>query len=127
MKKIRLKKISLFLCVNIFILTFSTAIAAEGSEAIENLETGTGVYATLYNLVGIMVWVGIMLCIAKLMHIGIKFITQPAGGRSNAKESLLPWFVGILVLATFWSLGPWLIDAIAPESSSSEGTGIFDI
>lgn len=119
------KKSTTFFTILVFCINTSIVFASQSEEAIKQLENPSGVYKTLVDIMSIMAGVGVVICVAKLMHIGIKFITQPAGGRSNAKESLLPWFIGAMVLATFASLGPWLISNI--EGTEDTNSSIFDI
>lgn len=49
------------------------------------------------------------ICVAKIAHIGILFMTSSAVDKSNAKASLLPWIVGTIVCFGASWIGPWII------------------
>ena len=55
---------------------------------------------------------GIALAISalKLMQIGYMFLLQPATKKSDAKESIIPWLIGVFVCGSWLSLGQWVID-----------------
>lgn len=122
MKNIKKRLSSLFVFVWCCSLR-SIVYAKQIEDVIQDLKSGQGVYGVLYRIIQILLWLGVVVAIAKMMHIGYKYLTQPAGGRSQAKESIAPWFVGAIILALFGSIGPWIIYYIEPDSS----TGIFDI
>jgi len=122
--KQKIEKVLYFGIISVFTVS-TTAIASQTDDAVSNLNGGVGVYGTLIEIMSIMAWVGVAIAILKMMQIGIKYMTQPANGRGQAKDSLIPWFVGAFVLATFGTLAPWLIGMIEP-SGSSDG-GIFNI
>lgn len=117
------KKFITFLYIFTLMLAKISYAAEQLSEAQGNLKDGNGVYATLREIIGILLLIGVGISIIKMMHIGIKYLTQPAGGRSNAKESIIPWFVGAVVLALFWQISNWVIGELEPTNSGS----IFDI
>jgi hypothetical protein len=113
---------------SIFIMLVVTFIGptcyADAEEAMSQLVSGTGAYETIREIVNLLFFVGMGICVIKLMHIGVKFITN-AAGKGNAKEALLPWFIGAVLLALFWPISTWIISSLEPASSGT--TNIFDI
>ncbi len=54
--------------------------------------------------------IALAISILKLMQIGYMFMIQPATKKSNAKESLIPWLVGVFICSFWLTLGQWFID-----------------
>ncbi len=117
-------KVKSLLAMAFCYLMSGVSFASQADQAIEELENGDGPYETMRTIIGILFMVGILVSIGKMMHIGIKYITTSAGGRGSAKEALLPWFIGAVCLALFWSLSTWLLTHLEIGPS---GGGIFDI
>ena len=87
------------------------------NQAVNDLNSGTGPYAVLKTVMGIMAWSGFMIAIFKVIQIGIMFMTGTAGKRSGAKDSIAPWLVGAIICATFGVVGPWIISILAQGDS----------
>ena len=110
----KFKKItSLFALTVVFLTCFiflgSVSLASQTEQAVSELNSGTGAYATLQQIMGIMAWAGFAIAIFKMIQIGIMYMSGIASKRSSASASLLPWFIGCVVCALFGTLGPWII------------------
>lgn len=70
---------------------------------------------TIGEIVSILFWIACVVCVGKLIHIGILFILTGADGKSKAKGAILPWIVGVAICATFATLGPAIIDLFYTE------------
>ena len=105
MKKTNLKK---FLH-NLMTLTMVCALI---------LSTFTSTYATgdstvdgiLKEVVTVLLTVAGFLCVCKIIHIGISYMTSSAADKSTAKQALLPWLVGTIVCFGAAIIGGAIID-----------------
>ncbi len=95
--------------------------SAQLEEAVTSLNSGTGPYETLRDIMNIMAWFGFAIAIFKVIQIGISFLTGTASKRSGAKDSILPWLIGAIICATFGIVGPYVIGLFA----ESAGNDIF--
>lgn len=116
----------------IFITTFalmstmSCTFASGGNivgGVVGELNAGNGVYGTIGQIMGILAALGCGIAMIKILQIGMLFMIGAGGGKSKAKESLLPWIIGAGICILFGTLGPWLIEIIMGGSSG----GVFDI
>lgn len=88
MRKRRL--LSLLFNFYIVFTTFSLVFATEVAVPKEVKET-------LENITKILLLIGSAVCIAKVIQIGIMFLTASAAEKSHAKEAILPWIIGTIV------------------------------
>ena len=51
-------------------------------------------------------------CVAKIIHIGILYVTSSAADKSNAKMALLPWIVGTFLCFGAATIGPAIINIL---------------
>lgn len=81
----------------------------------------TGVFAGVDNgvvdeilteVVQILLTVAGCVCLGKLIHIGIIFLTAGAAEKSNAKMALVPWIVGTVVCFGASWIGGTIINII---------------
>ena len=61
------------------------------------------ILATLFGLAG-------AICVGKIIHIGILYMTSSAADKSNAKTALLPWIIGTIVCFGASWIGPLIIN-----------------
>ncbi len=123
MKKNCNKFILCFVCICLCVFVFSTSFASQTSSAVQAINSGTGTYARIREIMQILFWLGAALTLFKAMHIGVKFISSPAQ-KGDAKEAIIPWAVGAVLLATAGVVAPWIIDIIEPNGGS---TDIFNL
>ena len=108
----------------LFLMTANLALASgDVNQAVDNLNNGDGVYATIREIMGILAWIGFAIAIAKLLQIGMMFMIGSGSGKNNAKTALIPWVVGALVCILFGTVGPWIIGLIMGDGAG----GVFDI
>ena len=112
-KKTLNKLLNLF---TVFIITshLSTITMASG--------TG-GVDAVISEVTSVLAALGFLIAIGKIMQIGIMFMLGAGKNKSDAKSSLIPWFVGAFVCALYATIGPAIIGMIMGGGSG----GVFDI
>lgn len=89
-------------------LIFAPVALADGMDFGDPETPGT-LANTIGQIVGILGWIAVAVCVFKVIQIGILFVTS-AGGKSKAKEAILPWLIGVFICATFATLGPLIID-----------------
>lgn len=86
-------------------LCFQSIVYATGGGDV-NLDAIT---APLTDIVGVLLLVAAGVCIAKVIHIGILFVTSSAVEKSNAKMAVLPWLIGTFLCFGAAVIGPWII------------------
>ena len=64
----------------------------------------------LTNILTILLGLGGAICVAKLLHIGILYMTSSAVDKSNAKAAVFPWIVGTIVCFGAGWIGPMIIN-----------------
>lgn len=106
--KVKLDKFITSFAANMLI--FAPVALADGMD-FGDPQTPGSLASTIREIVGILGWVAVVVCLFKVIQIGILFVTS-AGGKSKAKEAILPWLVGVFICATFATLGPFIIDLI---------------
>ena len=52
---------------------------------------------TLVEITRILLLIGSAVCIGKVIHIGILYLTATAVEKSHAKEALFPWLLGTII------------------------------
>lgn len=52
---------------------------------------------TLVNVTKILLLIGTAVCIGKVIHIGILYVTSTAVEKSQAKQAILPWIIGTII------------------------------
>ena len=94
------------------------------SDEISKFNTGEGAYATIKQIASIMLWIAIVICVFKVIQIGIKLLTSGTGkGKQEAKSSLIPFLIGAVVCFMFVTIGSTIIDILVSGVSG----GVFDI
>lgn len=84
----------------LFLLVFCTSTVFAGGEG---TGAGTGVsvpgdvVTTLTGITEILLLIGTAVCVGKLIHIGILYLTSTAIEKSNAKQALFPWILGTII------------------------------
>lgn len=88
----------------------STVLAGAPTGAAITL--GPSVEATLIEITQIMLIVGAGVCIGKVIHIGILYVTSSAAEKSNAKMAVLPWLIGTFVCFGAATIGKFVINLL---------------
>ena len=103
MKDRRFNKLMTIL-INVF--TFCICI---NSMAYATNGMGT-VNAIMENILKILLGLGGAICVAKLIQIGIMYMTSSAVDKSNAKAAVFPWIIGTIVCFGAGWIGPMIIN-----------------
>lgn len=67
-------------------------------------------HGTVGEIISILFWIACLVCVGKIIHIGILYVTTGIEGKSKAKGALLPWLIGVFVCVTFATLGTAIMD-----------------
>ncbi len=111
------KLISMIL--TIFLLVFYTStVFADGVAVPEEVRT------TLVNITKILLLVGTAVCIGKIIHIGILYVTSTAVDKSNAKQALLPWILGTIICFGAATIGGAIIKIFEDAGAGGDVLGI---
>ena len=90
--------------INVFIFCMcltSIAFADDGMGTVTDILT---------NILTVLLGVGGAVCVGKLIHIGILYMTSSAVDKSNAKAAVFPWIVGTIVCFGAGWIGPAIIN-----------------
>lgn len=68
------------------------------------------VNSIMENILRILLGLGGAICVAKLIHIGIMYMTSSAVEKSNAKAAIFPWIIGTVVCFGAGWIGPMIIN-----------------
>lgn len=88
--------------ITIMVMLFNVAFATGGVN-----DTVDGI---LTEILVVLLGVSGAVCVGKLIHIGILYMTSSAVDKSNAKSAVLPWLIGTIVCFGAAWIGPWIID-----------------
>lgn len=96
MKKLNIKKIITIIFNTLLILLFTSTVLADSGD-VGAVKVPQEVKDTLTNLTNILLLIGTAVCIGKVIHIGILYVTSTAMDKSQAKQAILPWIIGTVV------------------------------
>ena len=71
----------------------------------------------LTDILGALLGVAGAVCVAKLIHIGILYMTSSAAEKSNAKTAVLPWIIGTIVCFGAGWIGPAIIGILRVDGN----------
>ena len=97
----------------LFIFVNKSVFAAEDSS----------VYKILVDVTQVLLVIAGLLCLGKLIHIGILYMTSSAVEKSQAKTALVPWLAGTFIAFGASLIGPAIINII---SDGMENKGPLD-
>ena len=72
----------------------------------------------LIEVTEILLVVAGLVCVGKLIHIGIKYMMTAAADKSDAKMALVPWLVGTIVCFGAAWLGGSIIEIISGSNAN---------
>ena len=102
---------------NVCVILMATNIVLAGGGTID---IPSEVEHTLTKITSILLLIASAVCIGKIIHIGLKFVTASAVEKSQAKEALMPWIIGTIVCFGSATIGSAIIklftEAGAPTS-----------
>ena len=102
MKKIHTDKI-ITIIFNILLLTFYT-------NTVFGVVVPSEVEETLVKITKILLLIGTAVCIGKVIHIGILYVTSTAVEKSQAKQAILPWIIGTIICFGAATIGGAIIN-----------------
>jgi len=76
------------------------------------LDNGGTVDQILIDVTQVLLVLAGLVCLGKLIQIGIMYMTSSAVEKSNAKAALMPWLVGTIVAFGASWIGPTIINII---------------
>ena len=71
------------------------------------------VYKVVNNILGALQAVGIFIAVGLLIYAGFKYMTAGAGEKAKAKDMLVPFAVGAVIIATAPFLANWIWGTLA--------------
>jgi hypothetical protein len=90
---------------NIATVSLAGGLQAPSPKPPSNL---SGIDDTVGNVLGVIQWIGIIVAVAMIMYVGIKYMTSTAGKKAEAKETMVPVLIGAALLA----LAPTVVKAV---------------
>ena len=72
---------------------------------------------TLVDITQILLLVGSGVCIVKVIHIGILYLTATAVEKSHAKEAIFPWLLGTIICFGAATIGNAIIKIFTQGSA----------
>lgn len=92
-----------FICnIALISLCFSNVVFA--------VSIGTDVKNTLIEITQVLLIIAAGVCVAKVIHIGILYVSTVAMDKSSAKSAILPWLVGTFLCFGAAVIGPAIIE-----------------
>ena len=103
-----------------FLMIFSvlSCVFASDTNGTDNNKDGASIdeiLSPLVRITQILLLVGAGVCVGKLLHIGILFITSSAADKSNAKMAMLPWLIGTFVCFGASTIGSFVIKVLSVQ------------
>ena len=86
----------------------------------------SGIIPTLTEITRILLLIGGGVCIGKVIHIGILYVTTSAVDKSNAKMAIIPWLVGTLVCFGAATVGSFIINIIGGGDDGFRGMKVLE-
>ena len=105
MKKLNIKRIITIIFNTLLITSFTSTVFADSGVVVP-----PEVKTTLTNLTNILLLVVTAVCIGKVIHIGILYVTSTAMDKSQAKQAILPWIIGTVVCFGAATIGGAIIE-----------------
>jgi uncharacterized membrane protein len=112
-----MKKKSVILCVLAAIFSFSFCMTAFAGVSIPepSEQTGGELAETAQIILGIIQWIGLVIAVAMVLYVGIKYLTSTAGKKAEAKETMVPVLIGAALLAIAPTIVSWIFTAAGGE------------
>ena len=85
----------------------------------QKYQNGEGAYGTIKSIANTMFLIAFAVAVFKLIQIGIGFLTGSGKSRQDAKMALIPWVIGVLVCALYFTVGDWIIRTLTDGLNSN--------
>ena len=108
----------------LFMLFYASTVTADSGGVVVPSEVRT----TLVKITNILLLIGTAVCIGKIIHIGILYLTSTAVEKSNAKQALFPWILGTIICFGAATIGGAVIDLFMKSFGTTGGDapGVLD-
>ena len=106
------RKVNKHIFNSFLILSFTSIVFADDVMVPQEVET------TLQNITKILLLIGTAVCIGKVIHIGILYLTSTAMEKSMAKQAVLPWIIGTIVCFGAATIGGAIIELFVNQVPS---------
>lgn len=120
------KIIKIFSMISAFMLSFMNFVYADETydaygiyDVGKYTRSNTGIVGAGRYIAGWILYAGIIICVIALMIKGIKFITAAPEGKAEVKKSLLPWFIGLIILVAGRIALNWILNLALGINSMS--------
>lgn len=91
----------------IIMMFMNTYVYATGEDVVESV---------LLEVTEVLLTIAGLVCVGKLIHIGILYMTSSAAEKSNAKAAVLPWLIGTIVCFGAAWIGGTIIDIVRVDT-----------
>ncbi|MBR6252433.1 MAG: hypothetical protein IKR04_01095 [Clostridia bacterium] len=85
----------------------------------QKYQNGEGAYGTIKSIANTMFLIAFAVAVFKLIQIGIGFLTGSGKSRQDAKMALIPWVIGVMVCALYFTVGDWIIRTLTGGLNSN--------
>ena len=93
-------------------ITYSVLFSTFVNQYVYAVDNGGTVDKILIEVTQVLLVLAGLVCLGKLIQIGIMYMTSSAVEKSNAKSALMPWLVGTIVAFGASWIGPAIINII---------------
>lgn len=111
------KKISVNMILN-FIINLAILLNFGSMVFAAEVELDDGVTKTLQEITQILLIIGGGVCVGKIIHIGILYVTSSAVDKSNAKMAFIPWIIGTFVCFGAAWIGKFVINVLRVDKNN---------
>ncbi len=110
-----MKKITFLMVITAIFCIFGVAFAAPLDKIEPYDPTGTSAASVAETILGIIQWIGLVIAVAMVLYVGIKYLTSTAGKKAEAKETMVPVLIGAALLAIAPTIVSWIFTAAGGE------------
>lgn len=116
MKKYNFNKLlsNIMTLIMLIMMFMNTYVYATGNDTVDKV---------LKEVVSVLLTVAGLVCVGKIIHIGILYMTSSAVDKSNAKSALMPWIIGTIVCFGAAWIGGSIIKLLSPANPNK---GVLD-
>lgn len=107
-----------------FLLFCTSTVFAGGEGAGAGVTVPDDVVTTLTGITEILLLIGTAVCVGKIIHIGILYLTSTAIEKSNAKQALFPWILGTIICFGAATIGGAIIKIFLDSVGNGPVLGI---
>lgn len=103
-----MKKLGIMAALGAAIMSASTAFASL-SISVSAAPPSTGsLVSKVSTILGAAQWIGFIVGVAMIIYIGVKYITAGAGQKAEVKSTMVPLFVGAILVMLAPTIATWI-------------------